>query len=143
MNFQRSLQHENLVRLLGLVIEEGKGGGVKSKIFLVTEFMGKGSLLEYLRSRGRQYVTKKDQIGFAFDTACGMAYLESRWSSHFEKHVSTYNKSSGMWSIVILLQEMFSSLTTGKQRFADMTAMLFSPTFDSAEPKANRCSTVS
>ena len=76
---QRSLQHENLVRLLGLVIEEGKGGTVKSKIFLVTEFMGKGSLLEYLRSRGRQYVTKKDQIGFAFDTACGMAYLESRW----------------------------------------------------------------
>ena len=73
----RSLQHENLVRLLGLVIEEGKNGG-RSKIFLVTEFMGKGSLLEYLRSRGRQYVTKKDQIGFAFDTACGMAYLESR-----------------------------------------------------------------
>merc|ERR1719461_1125825 len=77
-----SLQHENLVRLLGLVIEEGKGGGVKSKIFLVTEFMGKGSLLEYLRSRGRQYVTKKDQIGFAFDTACGMAYLENNKIVH-------------------------------------------------------------
>jgi len=69
------------VRLLGLVIEEG-GGGARSKIFLVTEFMGKGSLLEYLRSRGRQYVTKKDQIGFAFDTACGMAYLESRHVVH-------------------------------------------------------------
>jgi c-src tyrosine kinase len=58
----RSLQHENLVRLLGLVIEDKNG---RSKIFLVTEFMGRGSLLEYLRSRGRQYVTKKDQIGFA------------------------------------------------------------------------------
>jgi len=44
--------------------------------------MGKGSLLEYLRSRGRQYVTKKDQIGFAFDTCCGMAYLESRHVVH-------------------------------------------------------------
>jgi len=76
-----SLQHENLVRLLGLVIEEGKVS-VRSKIFLVTEFMGKGSLLEYLRSRGRQYVTKKDQIGFAFDTCCGMAYLESRHVVH-------------------------------------------------------------
>ena len=42
-----------------------------------------------------------------------------------------------MWSIVILLQEMFSSLTTGKQRFADMIAVLFSPTFDSAQLKAN------
>jgi c-src tyrosine kinase len=50
------------VRLLGLVIEDKNG---RSKIFLVTEFMGRGSLLEYLRSRGRQYVTKKDQIGFA------------------------------------------------------------------------------
>lgn len=78
-----SLQHENLVRLLGLVIEEGGGNsGVRSKIFLVTEFMGKGSLLEYLRSRGRQYVTKKDQIGFAVDTAQGMAYLESRHVVH-------------------------------------------------------------
>ena len=44
--------------------------------------MGKGSLLEYLRSRGRQCVTKKDQIGFAFDTCCGMAYLESRHVVH-------------------------------------------------------------
>jgi len=69
------------VRLLGLVIEEG-GTGSRSKIFLVTEFMGKGSLLEYLRSRGRQYVTKKDQIGFAYDTCCGMAYLESRHVVH-------------------------------------------------------------
>ena len=77
----RSLQHENLVRLLGLVIEEGKNGG-RSKIFLVTEFMGKGSLLEYLRSRGRQYVTKKDQIGWAWDTCCGMAFLESRHVVH-------------------------------------------------------------
>merc|ERR1719500_1760585 len=76
-----SLQHGNLVRLLGLVIEEG-GQGARSKIFLVTEFMGKGSLLEYLRSRGRQYVTKKDQIGFAVDTCCGMAYLENNKIVH-------------------------------------------------------------
>jgi len=75
-----SLQHDNLVRLLGLVIEEGKGA--RSKIFLVTEFMGKGSLLEYLRSRGRQYVTRKDQIGFAVDTCTGMAYLESKGVVH-------------------------------------------------------------
>jgi len=74
-----SLQHENLVRLLGLVIEDKNG---RNKIFLVTEFMGKGSLLEYLRSRGRQYVTKKDQIGFAYDTCCGMAYLESQLVVH-------------------------------------------------------------
>ncbi len=54
----RSLQHENLVCLLGIVLEE-------KYLKIVTEYMSKGSLLEYLRSRGRQYVTKKDQIKFA------------------------------------------------------------------------------
>ena len=76
------------MRLLGLVIEEGSGNGNRSKIFLVTEFMGKGSLLEYLRSRGRQFVTKKDQIGFAYDTCCGMAYLETRHVVHRSVSVS-------------------------------------------------------
>ena len=47
-HFQRSLQHENLVRLLGLVIEEGKGGTVKSKIFLVKlMFKKKNSFVFY------------------------------------------------------------------------------------------------
>jgi len=77
-----SLQHENLVRLLGLVIEEKGCKDERVKIFLVTEYMGKGSLLEYLRSRGRQYVTKRDQIKFAYDTCCGMAYLESTLVVH-------------------------------------------------------------
>jgi len=77
-----SLQHENLVRLLGLVIEEKGSKDERVKIFLVTEYMGKGSLLEYLRSRGRQYVDKKDQIRFAYDTCCGMAYLESTLVVH-------------------------------------------------------------
>ncbi len=53
-----SLRHDNLVRLLGIVLEE-------RCLKIVTEYMGKGSLLEYLRSRGRQYVTRKDQIKFA------------------------------------------------------------------------------
>ena len=35
----RALKHENLVRLLGLVIDDKSGW---SKIYLVTEFMGRG-----------------------------------------------------------------------------------------------------
>ena len=53
----RTLRHDNLVRLIGVVLGE--------TIFLVTEFMGKGNLVEYLRSRGRSVITKKDQINFA------------------------------------------------------------------------------
>ena len=45
---------------MGIVLEEET-----RSMKIVTEFMSKGSLLEYLRSRGRQYVTKKDQIKFA------------------------------------------------------------------------------
>ncbi|KRT86207.1 protein kinase [Oryctes borbonicus] len=65
----RSLHHENLVNLLGVVRKEGQ-------IYLVTEYMSKGSLVDYLRSRGRLHVTKKDQINFAYHTSAGMEYLE-------------------------------------------------------------------
>ena len=54
----RSMRHPNLVQLLGVVLE-GRN------IYLVTEYMSKGSLLDYLRSRGRLHVTKTDQINFA------------------------------------------------------------------------------
>ena len=49
--------HPNLVQLIGVV----KGEMIK----LVTEYMGKGNLVEYLRSRGRSVIRKIDQIGFA------------------------------------------------------------------------------
>ncbi|XP_012946794.1 tyrosine-protein kinase CSK isoform X2 [Aplysia californica] len=69
-----SLRHENLVKLIGVVLGE--------TIFLVTEFMGKGSLVEYLRTRGRNVITKKDQINFATDTCSAMNYLESKSLVH-------------------------------------------------------------
>lgn len=65
-----SLKHNNLVNMLGLVFQD-------NCILLVTEYMSKGSLVEYLRSRGRLHVTKRDQINFACDTCKGMEYLES------------------------------------------------------------------
>lgn len=70
-----SLKHQNLVQLLGVVFRD-------QSVFIVTEFMGKGSLVDYLRSRGRLHVTKKDQINFATDTCSGMAYLESKHVVH-------------------------------------------------------------
>lgn len=54
-----TLEHENLVRFIGLVFNS-------KHIYLVTEFMSKGSLVDYLRSRGRQHITKRDQINFAW-----------------------------------------------------------------------------
>jgi c-src tyrosine kinase len=34
-------------------------------MYIITEFCDKGSLVEYLRSRGRAVITQKDLIGFA------------------------------------------------------------------------------
>ncbi|CAG2163597.1 unnamed protein product [Oppiella nova] len=70
-----SLRHKNLVQLLGVVFDG-------PSICLITEFMAKGSLVDYLRSRGRHHVTKKDQINFATDTCAGMSYLESKHVVH-------------------------------------------------------------
>lgn len=70
-----SLRHPNLVQMIGVVFDW-------PSVCLVTEFMGKGSLVDYLRSRGRLHVTKRDHINFATDTCAGMAYLESKKVVH-------------------------------------------------------------
>ncbi|XP_055690049.1 tyrosine-protein kinase CSK isoform X2 [Lutzomyia longipalpis] len=70
-----TLEHENLVKFIGLVF-------TNKHIYLVTEYMSKGSLVDYLRSRGRQHITRKDQINFAFDTCSGMEYLECKKVVH-------------------------------------------------------------
>ncbi|XP_055874157.1 tyrosine-protein kinase CSK-like isoform X1 [Biomphalaria glabrata] len=69
-----SLRHPNLVRLIGIVLSD--------TAILVTEFVGRGNLVEYLRTRGRNIITKKDQINFATDTCAAMDYLESKSLVH-------------------------------------------------------------
>lgn len=64
------LNHKNLVKLIGV--------SVGKPIFIVTEFCGKGSLVEYLRTRGRTVIRQKDLVGFGRDVAAGMEYLESK-----------------------------------------------------------------
>lgn len=105
------LKHPNLVRLMGIHIDET---GSNPVICLITEFMMKvgifncinypwffmvihtqGSLIDYLRTRGRAVITRQNQYSFAWyvytvipfmdlitnslsDVAKGMAYLEGR-----------------------------------------------------------------
>ncbi|XP_068688092.1 tyrosine-protein kinase CSK-like [Montipora capricornis] len=70
-----NLSHKNLVKLLGVSLDG-------NPIYIVTEFCGKGSLVEYLRTRGRTVIGQKDLIGFARDVAAGMQYLESKLLVH-------------------------------------------------------------
>ncbi|XP_032809576.1 tyrosine-protein kinase CSK [Petromyzon marinus] len=68
------IRHKNLVQLLGVVMGD--------YLYIVTEFMGKGSLVDYLRSRGRSVITQRDLIQFSLDVCEGMEYLESRRFVH-------------------------------------------------------------
>ncbi|XP_013414147.1 tyrosine-protein kinase CSK [Lingula anatina] len=69
-----SLKHRNLVQLIGVVLGQ--------EIYIVTEFMAKGNLVDYLRTRGRSVITKRDLLNFASDTCEGMAYLETKSLVH-------------------------------------------------------------
>ena len=53
----RTLRHMNLVRFIGIIL-----GDVN---YIVTEYMAKGSLVDYLRTRGRAIITASDQINFS------------------------------------------------------------------------------
>lgn len=63
----------------------------ESPIYLVTEFMAKGSLVDYLRSRGRAVVTKQNLLDFARDICKGMVYLESQNFVHRYNNVVDNN----------------------------------------------------
>lgn len=76
-----TLSHPNLVKLIG-VVKHVSSGIDKNEISLVTEFMPKGSLLDYLMSRGRTIVTKKELVDFVINICYGMSYLEEKGIVH-------------------------------------------------------------
>ncbi|CAF0961771.1 unnamed protein product [Rotaria magnacalcarata] len=71
-----SLKHRNLVHFLGVAQKPD------NVIYIVTEFMAKGSLLHYLTTRGRSVISQKDLLGFATDTCEGLTYLEENHIVH-------------------------------------------------------------
>uniref|UniRef100_A0A3B4CJG1 Tyrosine-protein kinase n=1 Tax=Pygocentrus nattereri TaxID=42514 RepID=A0A3B4CJG1_PYGNA len=64
------LRHNNLVQLLGVIVED------RGSLFIVTEFMAKGSLVDYLRSRGRTVLGGECLLKFSLDVCEAMEYLE-------------------------------------------------------------------
>lgn len=70
-----NLRHENLVQLLGVKLSP-------LPIYIVTEFMAKGSLTDYLRSRGRSVIKWSDQFHFSWHVSKAMVYLESKSVIH-------------------------------------------------------------
>ncbi|KAJ3594069.1 hypothetical protein NHX12_006401 [Muraenolepis orangiensis] len=65
------LRHNNLVQLLGVIVEE------RGSLYIVTEYMAKGSLVDYLRSRGRTVLDGDCLLKFSLDVCEAMEYLEA------------------------------------------------------------------
>uniref|UniRef100_A0A673G025 Tyrosine-protein kinase n=1 Tax=Sinocyclocheilus rhinocerous TaxID=307959 RepID=A0A673G025_9TELE len=70
-NLMKSIQHDKLVRLNAVVTKE-------EPIYIITEFMEKGSLLDFIKSDEGNRVQLPKLIDFSAQIAEGMAYIEQR-----------------------------------------------------------------
>ncbi|XP_077991791.1 tyrosine-protein kinase Yes-like [Glandiceps talaboti] len=68
-NIMKSLRHDNLVNLLAVCSDS-------EPIYIVTELMVNGSLLDYLRDGDGRHAKLSHMIEMATQIAAGMAYLE-------------------------------------------------------------------
>ena len=78
----KEMKHPNLVQLVGVCTRE-------PPFYIVTEFMSRGNLLDYLRNSNRMEVTEVVLMYMATQIAAAMSYLESRNFIH--RYVSIGN----------------------------------------------------
>ncbi|XP_009884995.1 PREDICTED: tyrosine-protein kinase CSK, partial [Charadrius vociferus] len=105
------LRHSNLVQLLGVIVEE-KGG-----LYIVTEYMAKGSLVDYLRSRGRSVLGADCLLKFSLDVCEAMEYLEANNFVHRDlaaRNVLVSEDNIAKVSDFGLTKEASSTQDTGK-----------------------------
>ncbi|XP_062849605.1 tyrosine-protein kinase Lyn-like [Trichomycterus rosablanca] len=74
-NLMKTLQHDRLVRLYAVVTKT-------PPIFIITEFMANGSLLDFLKSPNGRKLQLPKQIDFGAQIAEGMAYIEKKHYIH-------------------------------------------------------------
>ena len=67
----RLLRHPNIESLIGVSLDE-------TPIYLITEYMAKGVLMDYIRAHGRAVISKSSLYEFAKHICKAMVYLESK-----------------------------------------------------------------
>ena len=71
----KKLRHDKLVRLYAVCTQE-------EPIYIITELVKHGALLDYLQKGQGKYLKVPEQIDMAAQIACGMAFLESHHFIH-------------------------------------------------------------
>ena len=67
----KQIRHPNIIQLLGVCTRE-------FPFFIITEYMPKGNLRDYLRRSDGKNITAKTFVYMAQQVASAMVYLESR-----------------------------------------------------------------
>ena len=98
--FFRTLRHPNVVQLIGVVLCK--------PIYIVTESIGKGSLLDYLRSKGTA-IQKRKQINFA--TWVGFC---TKWPEFCRWHSNTFLKAN-IWILIQIKLSFIPNCSDGNK----------------------------